>query len=117
LTVWEDLFRKNLPIPTEEGGLAKFKSVMEKFSSLVKRAIVGRNKLKNLQKIQGENDRTDFFLSNEEQSAITSMQSLIPVIEITPRLLELETGIEAYLDGKPVKPVRMRSGNSLIKTV
>lgn len=105
LIIWETLFRKNLPIPTEEGDLVKFKSALEKFSSLVRRAMAGRSKLNNFQKIQGENDRSEFALPEEERLAMVSMQSLLPDpdIDITSELLRLETGLEAYLDGQPVK--------------
>jgi len=104
LIFWETLFRKNLPIPTEEGELIKFKSALGKFSTLVRRAMAGRGKMENLEKIIGNNDLSDFILSDEEQSAMNSMQSLIPDTDITPQLLRLETGIEAYLGGLLPEP-------------
>ena len=134
LLLWEDIFRKGLPLPTDKGDLVKFKSTLEKFSSLMRRAMAGRSKLINVQMIQGNNDLFDFVIPEEELSAMTSMRSLIPLIpeeDVAPSLLRLETGLESYLNGQIAEPddrnliffivdrikVKMMFGDSLIVTI
>lgn len=90
LIEWENLFSDNLPLPTEEGDLIRFKSALEKFSSLVRKAIDGE--------VKKPKER-----QQDERNAMEAMHLLIPIKDITPRLIRLESGLKAYLCGQPVE--------------
>lgn len=90
LIYWENLFRDGLPLPTEEGDLIRFKSALEKFSSLVRKAIDGE--------VKKPKER-----QQDERNAMEAMHLLIPIKDITPRLIRLESGLKAYLCGQPVE--------------
>ena len=130
---WENIFRENLPLPTDKDDLERFDEAIDRFYSLVKRAKVGEEKLKRLVEIdkgKRDEDRDLYSLSEVEGQAVDAIQLLLQY-DLTPRLAGLQRGLEAYWSGQSAEPndrhlifftinrlkIKAMVGDRLIKTV